>query len=138
MAIVSGITRYGEKALLKHMFKVAPYTVPTHLTIALFTVAPSQAGGGTECADANYLRQTEDNWTAGADTDPESVSNTDNITFPAMAVSQAIVAVGVYDNSVIGQGNLIAWGLSSFTAGVGVQVEYIANAFVINMNGSQT
>lgn len=131
--MASGLTRYTEKALLQHVFKISSMTVPSNIYIGLFTVAPGSTGGGTECPDGNYQRQQENNWAlVSPDADPEYVGNSDVIEFPAMAASQAIVAIGVFDT--LSGGNLIGWVTASFTAGIGVVVHFDIAALKIRMN----
>ena len=50
-------TTYEENLLQNFRFKGAGYTPPGTWYLALFTSAPSAAGGGTECSDGNYARQ---------------------------------------------------------------------------------
>jgi len=43
-------------ALLEHVLGGTSYTPPATLYLALYTVAPTAAGGGTECAGSGYAR----------------------------------------------------------------------------------
>ena len=47
---------YLEDKLLKHTFTNTAYTSPTALYVALFTAAPTDAGGGTEISGSAYVR----------------------------------------------------------------------------------
>ncbi|MBP7735971.1 MAG: hypothetical protein KA369_08365 [Spirochaetes bacterium] len=118
------MTRYLHRELLDHVLGVGAYSPPSARYLALFTVAPSSTGGGTECADANYARQSIGTFNAATDADPAAGTNNAAVTFPAMAASQTIVAVGIFD--ALTGGNLLFWVLASFTAGVGVQVQFAA------------
>jgi hypothetical protein len=130
--MASGLTRYAERELLDHILKTGSYTPPTHIYVGLFTVAPNSQGGGTECPDANYVRQQSDAWDAATDADPAVAQNTNVIEFPAMAASQAIVAIGIFD--ALNGTNLLAWVTTSFTAGIGIVVHFDAAAIKVRMN----
>jgi hypothetical protein len=45
---MSALSDFAENKLIDHVFRSSSYTKPTGLWLALFTVAPSDAGGGTE------------------------------------------------------------------------------------------
>ena len=45
---MSGFSDYLEDKVLDHVFGGNAYTAPTTLYVALYTVAPSDTGGGTE------------------------------------------------------------------------------------------
>lgn len=106
--------------------------VPNINYVALFTAAPNSQGGGTECADGSYARQVCDGWDAATDADPAVAQNTAEVEFPAMAASQDIVAIGLYDAET--DGNLLAWVTCTFTAGIGVVVHFDAAAIKVRMN----
>src|SRR4030042_931395 len=127
--MASGLPRYAERKLLDHMLKTGAFTHPTHCYVELYTSAPNSQGGGTICADANYVHQVCDSWDAATDADPAVAQNTNVVEFPAMAASQDIVAIGVTDGT-----NLLAWVTCSFTAGIGVVVHFIAGAIKVRMN----
>jgi hypothetical protein len=75
--------------------------------IALFTVAPSDTGGGTEVSGGSYARQA----TAGKFPSPSgtgSVSNSSSITFPTATASWGtIVAYGLF--TAVTGGTLLRW-----------------------------
>jgi hypothetical protein len=80
--------------------------------IALYTTAPTDAGGGTEVSGGAYARQQVDpsdsNWSA-PDNTGGLTDNVNNITFPvATANWGTIVAVGIFDRA--SGGNLLLWG----------------------------
>lgn len=74
-------------------------TIGTAITpyIMLYTVAPTAAGGGTECPDSNYARQSA----AGKFAAPTTGTVTSNadVVFPALAAQRTIVAAGLIDAS---------------------------------------
>jgi len=92
-------TNYLETALLNHVLRNVSYTSPTQTYVALYTVAPTDVGGGTEVTGGGYARQPA-TFTAPA---PDSVSNMTDITFPiASAPWGTLVAFGVFDAATAG------------------------------------
>lgn len=80
------------------------------LRIALYTAAPSDAGGGTEVSGGSYARQSYDpadaNWTAASGTDGLT-DNASQISFPvATANWGTITHLAVLDPA----GNFLLWG----------------------------
>ena len=87
-------TDYLETALLNHVLRNVSYTSPTQPYVALFTVAPTETGGGTEVTGGGYARQAV---TFTAPT-PDSVSNSTDVTYPiASAGWGIIVAFAIMD-----------------------------------------
>lgn len=96
---------YLEDKLLKHTFTNVGYTSPTTLYLALYTAAPSDAGGGTELAGSGYTRKTVTFTVSGTST---LATNSAAVEFDAATGAWGtIVAVGVFDAS--SSGNLLAW-----------------------------
>ena len=50
-------SNYLETELLDHVFAGNAYTSPTTVYVALYTAAPSEAGGGTEVSGGSYVRK---------------------------------------------------------------------------------
>jgi len=110
---------YLENKTVDHWFRTAVFLKPAGLWVALYTAAPTDAGGGTEVAGGGYARvalpPTDANWkgTHGTTSGPSSgtsgsVSNAVPITFPApTAIWGTVVAVGVLDAATAG--NLLIW-----------------------------
>jgi len=69
---------YTEDAVLDHILKNDALSQPTHIYVALFTVAPTDAGGGTEVSGGGYARKQHDTWDAASGGASE---NTGAITF---------------------------------------------------------
>jgi len=94
-------TNYLEGKLLDHLLNTATYTAPTSLWLALFTVVPARAGGGTESTGGSYARQ-EVAWSSLTqdETGTETVSSVIE-TFTAMPAS-TLVASGIFDASTAG------------------------------------
>lgn len=87
-----------------HVFGGSAYSAPSTLYLALYTVAPTDTGGGTEVSGTAYARQTVA-FTVTNDT----ASNTSAVEFPTAGSSWGtIVAVGVFDQ--LTSGNLLAYG----------------------------
>lgn len=54
---MTAMSDYLEAKLLDHVFRAVTYTSPTTLYVALYTVQPTDAGGGTEVTGGSYARQ---------------------------------------------------------------------------------
>ena len=103
---MSGFSDYLEDKVLEHVFGGNAFTAPSTLYVALYTVAPSDTGGGTEVSGGAYARQTATFTVSG--TNPTTASNTAAIEYPsATADYGTVVAVGVLDAS--SGGNLLAY-----------------------------
>ena len=114
-------TNYLENKIIDWLFRGQAFTPPATMYLALFTVAPTEAGGGTEVSGGSYARvavaSTLANWagTQGAGTTVASsgtsgsTSNNAVITFPAPTANWGtVVAVGVFDAA--SAGNLLLYG----------------------------
>ena len=92
--------------VLKHVFGGSAYSAPSTLYVALYTVAPTDTGGGTEVSGGGYTRKTAAFTVSG--TNPTQASNTAAIEYPtATANYGTVVAVGIFDAS--SSGNLMAY-----------------------------
>lgn len=111
---MAALSDYFEEALLNHIFRNSTFTRPANIYVGLFTVAPTDAGGGTEVSGGSYARQA---LATGASSDWDAPSggltaNTDQITFPAATADWGtIVAVGLFD--ALSGGNLLFHGALS-------------------------
>ena len=94
------MTDYLETALLNHVLRNTAYTPPTTVYMALFTAAPTDAGGGTEVVGGSYARQAVA-WNAPVAGASANTSAEQFIGMPACTV----VAVGLYD--ALTAGNLL-------------------------------
>jgi hypothetical protein len=108
--MAGGKSDYLELKILDYVLSAAAFTSPATVYIALFTVTPSDSGGGTECTGGSYARaavtNNATNWPAAV---AGSKSNGTAITFiTATAGWGTVVAFGIFDNSA--GGNLIYWG----------------------------
>ena len=103
---MAGFSDYLEDKVLKHVFAGSAYTAPSTLYVALYTVAPTDTGGGTEVSGGAYARQTAAFSVSG--TDPTTASSSAAIEYPtATANYGTVVAVGIFDAST--SGNLMAY-----------------------------
>jgi len=101
---------YLELELLDHVLGKATYTAPTTLYLALFTVAPTDAGGGTECTGGSYARKSVTN---NATNFPaaSSGSKSNGVAFSFVQATASwgeCVAFGIFDAATAG--NLLYWG----------------------------
>lgn len=110
---------YLENKIIDHIFRSGSFVKPTGLYVALFTAAPSDAGGGTEVAGGGYARANlpplDTNWkaTQGGTTGASSgtggqTSNAVAIPFPAPTANWGTVShYGIFDAAA--GGNLLFW-----------------------------
>ena len=117
---MANLTDYAENKMIDHLFRAATFTKPTTLYIALFTAAPTDAGGGTEVTGGSYARQalnpSDTNWyaTQGGTTGASSgtggaTSNVPEIAFPQASANWGTVVAAAIMESVSG-GNMLLWG----------------------------
>ncbi len=103
---MAGFSDYLEDKVLDHVFGGTSYTAPGTLYVALYTVAPSDTGGGTEVSGGAYVRKTATFNVSG--TSPTTATNAAAIEYPtATANYGTVVAVGVFD--ALTSGNLLAY-----------------------------
>lgn len=101
--MAGNLSNYLENKLLDHFLGTAAYTMPTTVYVGLYTVVPTDAGGGTQVTGGSYARQTAAFSAAASGT----TSNTANIDFAGMPAATT-VAIGVFD--ALTSGNLLLWG----------------------------
>ncbi|WP_051324003.1 phage tail fiber protein [Candidatus Solirubrobacter pratensis] len=93
--MANNLTNFTETELLKWLLNLTPAYTPGATKLALYTVTPGEAGGGTEVSGGSYVRQSI---TWGAVTSG-TVSNSADITFPsATADWGTITGIGIWDN----------------------------------------
>tara|TARA_R100000655_G_scaffold74485_1_gene113013 strand:+ start:6790 stop:7182 length:393 start_codon:yes stop_codon:yes gene_type:complete len=103
---MSGFSDYLEDKVLDHVFGGNAYSAPSTLYTALYSVAPSDTGGGTEISGGAYARQTAAFTVSG--TNPTTATNSAAIEYPtATADYGTVVAVGIFD--ALSGGNLLAY-----------------------------
>lgn len=109
---MAAFSDYLENKLLDQIFRGQPFTFPSTLYFALYTVNPTDAGGGTEVSGGSYARVAVScslsNWAGsqGAGTTVASsgtsgtTSNNNAITFPAPTANWGVITgVGIMDSS---------------------------------------
>ena len=102
-------SNYLENKVLDHVLGGGDYSRPATVYVALYTVAPSDTGGGTEVSGGSYARTAVTNNATNfpAASDGEK-SNGTEITFEtATANWGTVVAFGILDAST--SGNLLLW-----------------------------
>lgn len=103
---MAGFSDYLEDKVLDHVFGGVAYTAPTTHYVALYTVAPTDTGGGTEVTGGSYARQTSTFTVSG--TNPTTATSAAAVEYPtATANYGTVVAVGILDAS--SGGNLLAY-----------------------------
>jgi hypothetical protein len=108
---MAGKSDYLENKVLDHVLGGTSYTKPASVYLGLYTVAPTDAGGGTEVAAASYARYTMTN---NATNWPNAVSGSksNGVDFVFATANEqwgTIVAFGIFDAP--NAGNLLYWGL---------------------------
>lgn len=103
-------SNYLENVILDHMLGGPDYVRPATVYISLYTVAPTDGGGGTEVSGPGYTRVTvtnnATNWPAAAG---GVKSNGTVITFPLPTGSWGnVVSFGIHD--ALSGGNLLRYG----------------------------
>lgn len=110
---------YLENLIIDHLFRTRTWAKPTALYLALFTAAPSDAGGGTEVSGGSYARVNlaplDANWyaTQGGVSGNSSgtgggTGNAVAITFPSPTANWGTVThYGIFD--AVSGGNLLIW-----------------------------
>jgi hypothetical protein len=97
---------YAENKILDHLSGKTSFTMPT-VYVALFTAAPSDAGGGTEVSGGSYARKS----TVGADWAAAASGSTSNaavITFVTATGSWGTVThFALFDAATVG--NMLEW-----------------------------
>jgi len=105
-----GKSNYLENKVLDHLLGRTTYTAPATVYVALYTTAPTDAGGGTEVSGGGYARKAvandATNWPAAAG---GSKSNGTAIVFDEASSDWGTVeAFGIFDAAI--GGNLLYWG----------------------------
>ena len=128
---MAGFSDYLENELLDHVFNGGAYTTPSKY-VALFTAAPSDAGGGTEVSGNDYARKLHSAWTAASSGETH---NTGAINFAAASGSWGTVThFGIFD--ALTNGNLLGWGALAVSKAVasGDVVSFADSALSITLD----
>ena len=122
--MAGSMTNFLELEVLDHVFGKGAYSAPTPY-LALFTVAPTDAGGGTEVTGGDYARVAISGSMGTAS--GGAITNSGTITFPTATGSWGtVVAFAVMDASTVG--NMLWWGdlTASKTVGSGDTLTFAA------------
>jgi hypothetical protein len=99
---MSALSDHAEDLLLDWLMTSGTATRPTAWYLALFTAAPSDAGGGTEVSTGGYARQT----IAFSAASGGVTSNSADVSFTASGANYGTVThIGIFDAST--GGNLL-------------------------------
>lgn len=101
--MAGNLSNYLENKLIDHFLGTTTYTKPSAVYVALYSAAPSDAGGGTEISGGSYARQSA----AFSASSAGATSNSANIDFANMP-AVTVVAIGIHD--ALTAGNLLLWG----------------------------
>lgn len=100
---MAGFSDYLENKVLDFVLSGGSFSQPGTKYLALYTVAPTDAGGGTELSGSAYARQS-----CAFTTTSSASTNTSAVEWPTATGNWGtIVAVGIFDAST--SGNLLAW-----------------------------
>jgi hypothetical protein len=99
---------YLEEKVLEHVFGSVDYTPPTSFAFALYTAAPSDAGGGTKVTGGSYADATDGNdTTLWPSYSGGSIATGVAVDFGTATADWGIVThLGIEDQSA----NLLVWG----------------------------
>lgn len=104
--MAGSLSNYAENKVIDHVLGKTAFTAPTAY-LALYTAAPTDAGGGTEVSGGSYARQAIASAFGAAS--GGSSANTSQIAFPQATASWGtVVAFGILD--ALTAGNLLWWG----------------------------
>lgn len=129
------LSNYVEAAILNHFLGRSTYTPPATLYVALFSVAPSDTGGGTELSGGGYARAAiatgTSTWSA-----PSTAGVSDNINqiaFPQATAAWTVNAIGIFDAAT--GGNLTWYGtIATVTVNSGQTATIAAGALDVSVD----
>lgn len=118
---MAGKSDYLTQQILNHLFRgTGIFAAPANTFIGLYTAAPTDAGGGTECAYGGYARvpvaSIAGNWKDPGIATVNRVENLVDVVFPVNngPSPETVVALGVFD--ALAGGNLLFWNtITNFT-----------------------
>lgn len=107
---MAGFSDFLENELLDHVFSNAAYSPGATLYLALFTAAPTDAGGGTECSGGSYDRaDVANNATNFPAASGGAKSNGASLPFATASGSWGLVTHWALFDANSG-GNMLVWG----------------------------
>ena len=109
-----GKSDYLENKLRDHALGGPDFTRPATVYVRLYTVAPSDTGGGTEVSTADWtnyapeaVANNDTNWPNAVTDTPKSNGTEIDFGTATIVSSPTVVAFGVWDAS--SGGNLLIW-----------------------------
>ena len=100
---MAGFSDYLENKVLDYVLSGGSFSQPGTKYLALYTTAPTDAGGGVELSGSAYARQS-----CAFTTTSSASTNSAAAEWPTATGNWGtIVAVGIFDAST--SGNLLAW-----------------------------
>lgn len=123
---------YVEGKVLDHLLRVASFSQPTGLYVALFSAAPSDAGGGTEVTTtirvAGRVAATFGAASSG------SSANSALVDFGASAGTATITHFAIFDAA--SAGNMLVWGsvTTSLSITPGINVSFAIGALTVSLD----
>ena len=123
---MAALSDYAEKLLLDYSMTTGSVTRPTAWYVALYTSAPTDAGGGTEVSGGGYARKTVA--FAAATSGAGTTSNSGDVSWTASGAAFGTVThIGIH-SALSGSGNLLWHGAmtASKTVNDGDTLEFAA------------
>jgi len=120
---MSAFSNYLEQKILELVFKNLSYGPLANVWVALYSVAPSDSGGGTELSGGGYLRVSTA--PAGWTVTVGALTNASDIVFATASATWNIVAAGIFDAST-GGNLLFHGGVTPTTINSGGQARFVA------------
>jgi hypothetical protein len=120
---------YLEVALLNEVLRGTNYVPPASVWVALYSTAPTDAGGGTEITTGACVRKQA---TFGAPTgSPSQCVASGDVLFPIATLGYTVVAAGIWDAET--NGNLLYWNnVTNKVIGVGDQYRIPAASLTVS------
>lgn len=110
--MAGSLSQYLKAKLLEHAFGANTYTPPVTVYLALYTTAPTDAGGGVEVSGGSYARKAVTNNTTNfpATTGTSTKTSTLNVaqTFTTASASWGTVVASAWMDASSG-GNQLSW-----------------------------
>jgi hypothetical protein len=134
--MASGVTDFAQKKIANTLMQGASLGAPSTWYLALFTVAPTAAGGGTEATWTSYARvalpNTSTYWTTAGGATTITVQNAGLIQFlsAGSGASATVLGWGLFDAAT--SGNMWFFGVtSSLSVTPGIIVQFGPNEITL-------
>lgn len=120
---------YLENKVLNGTVGNVTYTAPGNIYMALYSVAPTDAGGGTELVGNGYSRQLVPFANAAAS---GQIQNTGNVTFSATGNAWTVAGAALTDAS--SSGNILYWSTQNRNVTAGSSLTYLTGKITLTIN----